>query len=162
MPAPTSSHQLITGFIYAQLFNHVTDNKGPCLPMISPVDVQLDCDDKTMVEPDILVVCDQGSQIFEAVGISSEVIDRYFTGTVSRIEGITLEDIEDDVERLHSQAFDPLGLSTELTLDSVGVHKMRSQGEKHRITSLGTSRIDHMNHHLCTVLSTESAFRAPC
>ncbi|MBU3877656.1 glutamate synthase large subunit [Faecalicatena sp. AGMB00832] len=74
----------------------------------------------------------QGSQIFEAVGISSEVIDRYFTGTVSRIEGITLEDIEDDVERLHSQAFDPLGLSTELTLDSVGVHKMRSQGEKHR------------------------------
>ncbi|MBU3877778.1 Uma2 family endonuclease [Faecalicatena sp. AGMB00832] len=70
MTAPTSSHQLITGFIYAQLFNHVTDNKGPCLPMISPVDVQLDCDDKTMVEPDILVVCDR-----------SKVIDRCVYGT---------------------------------------------------------------------------------
>ena len=62
----------------------------------------------------------QGSQIFEAIGISQDVIDRYFTGTVSRVGGITLEDIEDNVEKLHSEAFDPLGLATDLTLDSVG------------------------------------------
>ncbi len=74
----------------------------------------------------------QGSQIFEAVGISQDVIDKYFTGTVSRVGGITLEDIEDYVEKLHSEAFDPLGLETDLTLDSVGAHKMRSQGEEHR------------------------------
>ena len=74
----------------------------------------------------------QGSQIFEAIGISQDVIDKYFTGTVSRVGGITLEDIEDNVERLHSEAFDPLGLATDLTLDSVGAHKMRSQGEEHR------------------------------
>ena len=74
----------------------------------------------------------QGSQIFEAIGISQDVIDRYFTGTVSRVGGITLEDIEDNVEKLHSEAFDPLGLATDLTLDSVGAHKMRSQGEEHR------------------------------
>ncbi len=74
----------------------------------------------------------QGAQIFEAIGISQDVIDKYFTGTVSRVGGITLEDIEDNVERLHSEAFDPLGLNTDLTLDSVGAHKMRSQGEKHR------------------------------
>ena len=74
----------------------------------------------------------QGSQIFEAVGISKEVIDKYFTGTVSRVGGITLEDIEENVEKLHSEAFDPLGLNTDLTLDSVGAHKMRSQGEEHR------------------------------
>ena len=60
------------------------------------------------------------------------VIDKYFTGTVSRVGGITLEDIEDNVEKLHSEAFDPLGLTTDLTLDSVGAHKMRSQGEEHR------------------------------
>lgn len=59
MTAPTSAHQLITGFIFAQLFNHAAAHKGDCLPMISPVDVQLDCDDKTMVEPDILIVCDR-------------------------------------------------------------------------------------------------------
>lgn len=74
----------------------------------------------------------QGSQIFEAVGISKEVIDKYFTGTVSRVGGITLADIEENVEKLHSEAFDPLGLNTDLTLDSVGAHKMRSQGEEHR------------------------------
>ena len=74
----------------------------------------------------------QGSQIFEAIGVSQDVIDKYFTGTVSRVGGITLEDIEDNVERLHSEAFDPLGLATDLTLDSVGAHKMRSQGEEHK------------------------------
>ena len=74
----------------------------------------------------------QGSQIFEAIGVSQDVIDKYFTGTVSRVDGITLEDIEDNVEKLHSEAFDPLGLDTDLTLDSVGAHKMRSQGEEHK------------------------------
>ena len=74
----------------------------------------------------------QGSQIFEAIGISSDVIEKYFTGTVSRVGGITLDDIEENVEKLHSEAFDPLGLPTDLTLDSVGAHKMRSQGEEHR------------------------------
>ncbi len=74
----------------------------------------------------------QGAQIFEAVGISQDVIEKYFTGTVSRVGGIALEDIEENVEKLHSEAFDPLGLNTDLTLDSVGAHKMRSQGEEHR------------------------------
>ena len=74
----------------------------------------------------------QGSQIFEAIGVSQDVIDKYFTGTVSRVGGITLEDIEDNVEKLHSEAFDPLGLDTDLTLDSVGAHKMRSRGEEHK------------------------------
>ena len=74
----------------------------------------------------------QGSQIFEAIGISQKVIDKYFTGTVSRVGGITMEDIENTVEKLHSEAFDPLGLATDLTLDSMGAHKSRSQGEAHR------------------------------
>ena len=42
----------------------------------------------------------QGSQIFEAVGISKEVIDRYFTDTVSRVGGVTLKDIAADVDAL--------------------------------------------------------------
>ena len=74
----------------------------------------------------------QGSQIFEAVGISEEVIDRYFTGTVSRVGGITLQDIAAQTDAEHSKAFDPLGLLTDLTLPSMGRHKMRSQGEQHR------------------------------
>ncbi|MDE7156838.1 MAG: glutamate synthase large subunit [Lachnospiraceae bacterium] len=73
----------------------------------------------------------QGSQIFEALGISEEVINRYFTNTVSRIGGITLKDIEIRVDSLHSKAFDPLGLGVDLTLDSNGSHKFRSGKEEH-------------------------------
>ncbi len=74
----------------------------------------------------------QGSRIFEAIGISQPVIDRYFTRTVSRIGGIDLTDIARATDRQHSKAFDPLGLAVDLSLDSVGSHKMRSQGEHHR------------------------------
>ncbi|MDF2541452.1 MAG: Glutamate synthase domain 2 [Herbinix sp.] len=73
----------------------------------------------------------QGSKIFEAIGICKEVIDKYFTGTVSRIGGITLTDMQEQVDNLHSMAFDPLGLNLDLTLDSDGSHKLRSGKEEH-------------------------------
>ena len=73
----------------------------------------------------------EGSKIFEAIGINKDVIDKYFTNTVSPIGGITLEDIADDVNELHSAAYDPLGLETDLTLDSRGRHKMRSGADPH-------------------------------
>ena len=73
----------------------------------------------------------QGSQIFEAVGINSDVVNKYFTNTVTRVEGISLKDIEDDVDALHSQAFDPLGFEVDHTLASVGSHKARSGKEEH-------------------------------
>ena len=73
----------------------------------------------------------QGSKIFEAIGIDKSVIDKYFTNTVSRIGGITIKDIENDINTLHSAAYDPLGLSTDLTLDSKGRHKMRSGADAH-------------------------------
>lgn len=67
----------------------------------------------------------QGAQIFEAIGISKEVIDTYFTNTISEVEGITLEDIEKDLIYHHDRAYDPLGLSTDTSLDSIGFHKLR-------------------------------------
>ena len=73
----------------------------------------------------------QGSQIFEAIGLNQEVIQKYFTNTVSRVGGISLKDIEQQVDFLHEKAFDPLGLETDLTLDNPGRHKMRSGGEEH-------------------------------
>ena len=75
----------------------------------------------------------QSAQIFEAVGISNEVIDKYFTNTVSPVEGIGLKEIGADVEFRHNQAFDPLGLSVDETLNSIGNHKLRSgdQAEEH-------------------------------
>ena len=72
-----------------------------------------------------------GSKIFEAIGINKEVVDRYFTNTVSRIGGIGLEEIGEQVELMHSSAFDPLGLTTGTALNSLGLHKERSGGEEH-------------------------------
>ena len=67
----------------------------------------------------------QSAQIFEAVGISKEVTDKYFTNTVSRVGGITLKEIEEDINYHHNHAFDPLGLTVNTHLDSVGKHKFR-------------------------------------
>ncbi len=72
-----------------------------------------------------------GAQIFEAIGVDRDVINRYFPNTVCRVGGITLKDIENDVEALHAMAFDPLGLETDLTLDSPGRHTERSGGQEH-------------------------------
>ncbi len=76
----------------------------------------------------------QGSKLFEAVGISEAVIDKYFRGTVSRIGGITLDDISRRTEKLHNCAFDPLGLHVSPELTSSGSHKLRSGKSDHLYT----------------------------
>ena len=72
-----------------------------------------------------------GSQIFECIGLSKEVVDRYFTNTVSCVGGSGIKEIEETVDALHSSAFDPLGLDTNLALTSIGAHKFRSGKEEH-------------------------------
>lgn len=59
MGAPTSIHQLIVTEIWKVLREYISEKAGECMPLASPIDVQLDCDDKTMVQPDALVVCDR-------------------------------------------------------------------------------------------------------
>lgn len=59
MSTPIIAHQLIAGYIHSKFLVHITSKKGECIPMVSPMGVQLDCDDKTMVEPDVLIVCDR-------------------------------------------------------------------------------------------------------
>jgi len=72
-----------------------------------------------------------GSQIFECIGLSKEVVDKYFTNTVSCVGGSGIKEIEKTVDALHSSAFDPLGLDTNLALTSIGAHKFRSGKEEH-------------------------------
>ncbi|MCR4899793.1 MAG: glutamate synthase large subunit [Treponema sp.] len=67
----------------------------------------------------------QSAQIFEAVGIAADVVEKYFTNTVSRVGGVGLKEIEEDVIYHHSQGFDPTGLTVNQHLDSVGNHKLR-------------------------------------
>ena len=90
----------------------------------------------------------QSAQIFECVGINKQVIDKYFTNTVSRVEGVGLEEIGEGVEWNHNQAFDPLGLGYDTTLDSMGAHKLRS----------GPDKEDHM-YNPRTILLLQKAAR---
>lgn len=57
MKAPTATHQSAAGEIYRQIANFILDHKGKCRPFIFPIDVQLDRDHKTMVQPDVIIVC---------------------------------------------------------------------------------------------------------
>src|SRR5207245_6094016 len=71
-----------------------------------------------------------GAQIFEAVGLGQAVVDRYFTGTPSRISGIGLDAIAAEVQARHQRAFPdrPLALHT---LDAGGHYQWRKEGEAH-------------------------------
>ncbi|MBQ8824645.1 MAG: glutamate synthase large subunit [Ruminococcus sp.] len=73
----------------------------------------------------------QGSKIFEALGISKEVCDKFFPDTVSRVGGIDLDDISKRVIELHDAAFDPNGLGADEEISSIGWHKARSNQEEH-------------------------------
>lgn len=59
MSAPVFMHQSIGTEIFARIRDYIRKQKGNCLPGMAPVDVQLDCDNKTMVQPDVFVLCDR-------------------------------------------------------------------------------------------------------
>lgn len=67
MAAPMTIHQAIGGEIFAALREYIRSNKGKCIPLSAPTDVQLDCDNKTMVQPDVLVICDRNKFKFGRV-----------------------------------------------------------------------------------------------
>ena len=88
----------------------------------------------------------QSAQIFEAVGIAKDVIDVYFTNTVSRIGGIGLQEIEEDLNFHHNRAFDPLGRPVNTKLDEVGNHRWRK----------GADAEDHL-YNLDTIAALQDA-----
>lgn len=74
----------------------------------------------------------QGAQIFEALGINSDVIDNYFTGTISRIEGIGLDEIAEETLLRHREGFPPKGrIAVDDLLKSGGNYAWRHDGERH-------------------------------
>ena len=59
MAAPSNIHQIIAAQIYRYIFDFIYSQSGRCVPLIAPADVNLGKDDKTMVQPDVMVVCDR-------------------------------------------------------------------------------------------------------
>lgn len=78
LAAPRGLHQAIAGFLYKKFMDFILENDGPCYPFISPVDVQLDMDNKTMVEPDVMILCDRSklrdTHIYGAPDLVVEVL----------------------------------------------------------------------------------------
>ncbi|MEY2409633.1 MAG: hypothetical protein QOF48_2303, partial [Verrucomicrobiota bacterium] len=72
----------------------------------------------------------RGAQIFEAIGLNHEVIDKYFTWTPSRVEGIGLDVLAEEVEQRHRRAFPERPVNGH-TLDVGGQYQWRADGELH-------------------------------
>ena len=78
MSSPINVHQLIAGEIHRVIATYLREKKATCMPFIAPADVQLDCDDRTIVQPDVFVVCDREkiprARIFGAPDLVIEVL----------------------------------------------------------------------------------------
>ena len=83
-----------------------------------------------------------GAQLFEAIGLNSETVDKYFTGTASRVEGIGVFEIAEEGIRMHKAAFgnDPV-LATQL--DAGGEYAWRARGEEHMWTPDAIAKLQH-------------------
>ena len=85
-----------------------------------------------------------GAQIFEAVGLSQSVIDPYFTGTTSKLGGIDLDTIAEEVARRHATAYPRGGvLPTHRELEVGGEYQWRRDGEPHLFNPETVFRLQH-------------------
>src|SRR5438093_5333740 len=82
-----------------------------------------------------------GAQIFEAIGLNGDLVHRYFTGTVSRVSGIGLDVIADEVQRRHARAFPERPLVAEL--DWGGEYQWRRDGEHHMVNPDMITKLQH-------------------
>src|SRR5690606_8025485 len=83
-----------------------------------------------------------GAQIFDAVGLRSDFVDRYFTGTSTRIEGVGLAEIAQETCRRHAEAFGNVPV-LEHALDVGGEYMLRVRGEKHMWTPDTVAKLQH-------------------
>ena len=83
-----------------------------------------------------------GAQIFDAVGLSSEFVDRYFTGTATRVEGIGLDEVAADAMRRHEEAWGDAPLYRN-ALDAGGDYAFRLRGEAHMWTPRSVAKLQH-------------------
>jgi glutamate synthase (NADPH/NADH) large chain len=86
----------------------------------------------------------RGAQIFEAIGLSAELVDRYFTGTTSRLGGIGLDVIAREVSARHATAYPPTGIApAHRRLDIGGEYQWRREGEPHLFDPETVFRLQH-------------------
>jgi glutamate synthase (NADPH/NADH) large chain len=84
-----------------------------------------------------------GAQIFEAVGLARSLVDKYFTGTTSSIEGIGLFEVAEEALRIHKAAFDENDPVLKSMLDAGGEYAWRVRGEEHMWTPDAIAKLQH-------------------
>ncbi len=84
----------------------------------------------------------RGAQIFEAIGLNKSLVDKYFTGTPSNIEGVGLDVLAEEARMKHAHAFRPVSES-ELELDMGGNYHYRVNGEYHRLNPMTVGKLQH-------------------
>ena len=89
MGAPSTYHQIIGMELGFRLKSFIKEKGGSCIPLASPVDVQLDCDDKTMVQPDVLVLCDRSKLIKRCIYGAPDFIIEVLSESTKRKDMIT-------------------------------------------------------------------------
>jgi glutamate synthase (ferredoxin) len=107
---------------------------------------------KTMAKMGISTIQSyRGAQIFEAVGLNSQLVDAYFTRTPSRIEGIGIDTVAEEVRKRHETAFPPCGNKVNRGLEAGGDRKWRYDGEYH----LFSPEAIHYLQHSCRTADYE-------
>lgn len=85
----------------------------------------------------------RGAQLFEAIGLSTDLLERYFPGTPSRIEGLTLEELASECVKLHQGAWTRRSDLPRVMLDTGGQYRWRREGEEH---AFNPDTIGHLQH----------------
>ncbi|GAA4805777.1 glutamate synthase large subunit [Nocardioides caeni] len=85
-----------------------------------------------------------GAQIFECIGLSQSVVDRYFTGTTSKLGGIELDEVAKEVAQRHAKAHPPVGIApAHRELEIGGEYQWRREGEPHLFNPETVFRLQH-------------------
>jgi glutamate synthase (ferredoxin) len=83
----------------------------------------------------------RGSQLFEALGLNSKLIEKYFPNTPSRIQGIGLYEVEQEVAKRHEQTFKMQDVPGNLEIEVGGEYRWRRNGEKHMFNPLSIAKL---------------------
>lgn len=89
MAAPSTIHQIVASEIFWQIKTYIRKKKGVCIPFSAPVDVQIDCNDKTMVQPDVLIVCDRSKIINRCIMGAPDFVVEVLSDSTKRKDATT-------------------------------------------------------------------------
>ncbi|XCP86407.1 Uma2 family endonuclease [Roseburia hominis] len=96
MDAPFLEHQVVSGALYFAMQQYIREKKGTCFVLTAPVGVQIDCDEKTVVQPDILIICDRKKMIKRGIiGAPDLIVEILSESTRKKDMGIKLRKYRD-------------------------------------------------------------------